>query len=388
MTRIKTFILLAYISIASLSSAMITPALPKIEHLYHISHSSLEWVVSIFLIGYVAGQLIYGPIANRLGRLNALRIGLFINLIGIVICIFGSIISHNYDLLLLGRLVTALGAASGLVCTFILIQELFPPSQAKHTMGYAILSFTFGIGISVTLGSLLTEYANWTDCFWILLAYGVLMLCCTRLFTETIKEKISIHPRIILKAYTNAFRNKSLVIFSLLVGIVSVYAYGYSATVPIYSEITLKLSPSHYGYWSLLNTLGMTISGFLSVYLIKKYGVKNTLLTGIASLVPFLLLLIFLCVFHHKDTLLFFIANMFLFIVTGLLFPTASYYALHAIEDRANASGVMSFINMSLGALSVIVIGYLPFAPMTSFLLVLSVLFVAVSAFALKQMRL
>src|SRR4029077_2877892 len=119
MSRLKIILLLSYICIAALSSAMITPALPQIKNAYHISSGSLEWIISIFLLGYVLGQLIYGPIANRFGRLNALRSGLCINLIGIVICIAATTFASSYSLLLIGRLITALGAASCLVCTFI-----------------------------------------------------------------------------------------------------------------------------------------------------------------------------------------------------------------------------------------------------------------------------
>jgi DHA1 family bicyclomycin/chloramphenicol resistance-like MFS transporter len=72
----KTGILLSYICIASLSAAMITPALPHIQSFFYLSKGAVEWVVSIFLLGYVIGQLIYAPIANRYGRLTALRAGL------------------------------------------------------------------------------------------------------------------------------------------------------------------------------------------------------------------------------------------------------------------------------------------------------------------------
>lgn len=68
--------LLSYISIASVSAAMITPALPHIEHTFALSTGTVEWVVSTFLIGYVLGQLIYAPLANVYGRLNALEWGL------------------------------------------------------------------------------------------------------------------------------------------------------------------------------------------------------------------------------------------------------------------------------------------------------------------------
>src|SRR3990167_2536043 len=122
----KTSLLLSYICIASASAAIITPALPHIQAYFLLTKGSVEWVVSIFLLGYVIGQLIYAPIANRYGRLKALRSGLLINLLGILICIL-SPITHNYTLLLFGRLITALGAASGLSCTFLLINELLPP---------------------------------------------------------------------------------------------------------------------------------------------------------------------------------------------------------------------------------------------------------------------
>lgn len=380
MPRLKIILLLSYICIASLSSAIITPALPQIQSEYHLGSGALEWVISIFLLGYVVGQLVYGPIANRFGRLNALRSGLIINLIGIVICILSVTIIPNYALLLIGRLVTALGAASGLVCTFILINELLPQEQVKSVMAYAVLSFTIGIGLSVTIGSLLTEYTSWHDCFWVLLLHGMIMLFLTWAFTETVREKIAIHPRVIFANYKKAFSHPRLIIFSLMAGIVSVYSYCYSASAPMYSQLDLHLSPSHYGYWSLLNTLGMLISGFLSAYFIKKYGVKNTLLIGIACMVPFLISLILLSICHHANTGWFFITTMCLFIVTGFLFPTASYFASNAIDDRASASGAMSFINMGLATLSVIVLGYLPFSPLVSFVVILCVLFVAITA--------
>ena len=48
---LKIAILLSYICIASISAAIITPALPQIEHSFALSHGALEWIISIFLLG-------------------------------------------------------------------------------------------------------------------------------------------------------------------------------------------------------------------------------------------------------------------------------------------------------------------------------------------------
>ena len=92
---IKVAILLSYICIASFSAAIITPALPQIQKTFSLSHGAVGWVISIFLFGYVIGQLIYGPLANRYGRLKALRIGMLINILGVILCIF-SVYVHSY----------------------------------------------------------------------------------------------------------------------------------------------------------------------------------------------------------------------------------------------------------------------------------------------------
>ena len=43
--------LLSYLSIASISAAIITPALPEIQSQYALSTGAVEWIVSAFLIG-------------------------------------------------------------------------------------------------------------------------------------------------------------------------------------------------------------------------------------------------------------------------------------------------------------------------------------------------
>ena len=87
MKQFKIILLLSYFCVATVSATVITPALPQIELTYALGYGALEWVISIFLLGYVFGQLIYGYFANRFGCLNALRIGLIVNLAGICISI-------------------------------------------------------------------------------------------------------------------------------------------------------------------------------------------------------------------------------------------------------------------------------------------------------------
>ena len=70
--------LLTYISIASASAVIINPALPDIAIEFDLSSGAVEWLVSVFLLDYVLGQIIYVPIAKRYGDVVNLGLGLLI----------------------------------------------------------------------------------------------------------------------------------------------------------------------------------------------------------------------------------------------------------------------------------------------------------------------
>ncbi len=277
----KIIILLSFICVASISSVIITPALPILKHVFDLSDGQLQWVVSIFLIGYIIGQLLYGPLANRLGTIKSLRLGFSINIIGIILCLIG-VWQINYMLLLLGRLVCALGSAAGLACTFILIKELLDEQQAKHTLSYTIVSFSLGIGSAVTIGGFLTQYAHWQYCFWVLLLHGLLMLLCTWLFPNQSKD-MPAGIRSILHGYINALRSANLIVYSLLLGSSSVVAYGYSAAAPLITASFLHLNPAQYGVWNLINMIGMLSSGILGAILVKRYAIQNIIRCAVSG---------------------------------------------------------------------------------------------------------
>ncbi len=384
MNKMKIALLLSYICIASISAAIITPALPQIQQSFQLSNASLQWVVSIFLLGYVFGQLLYAPLANRFGRLWALRFGLSLNLVGIVICLL-AVNMHAYSLLLFGRLITALGASAGLACTFMLINELLNKEQAKHAMAYSIVSFTLGIGVAVTLGGIITQYLQWQDCFWLLLLHGMIMLIVTWQFQETLVTPIKLKIKTLFAGYALALNSSTLIMFSIIIGLSSAAAYCFSAAGPIISQKMLGLSPSVYGYWNLLNMLGMLFSGIIAKRLLARHSAYNIILFALFGIVICILSYVGLVLSKEVSVLWFFVTSMLLYFFSGMLFPCASLYASNAISDKANAASMMSFINMSTATLAVIIMGYMPGSALRTFIATLIIFLVlAVLAYILQ----
>ncbi|MBA2711874.1 MAG: MFS transporter [Tatlockia sp.] len=369
-SNFKIAFLLSYISLASFSAVFITPALPQIATWFDLQNGQVEWVVSAFLIGYVIGQLIYGPLANRWGRVTALQTGLVINLIGIALCIM-SLVLVSYSLMIFGRFFSALGAASGLACTFMLINEWLHESQRKTAMAYTILSFTFGIGLAVTLGGIISEYLNWVYCFLFLGIHGILMLAGTKLFKETLKQPQPINLKSIIEGYKKAISSRTLIIFSLVVGFCSSIGYCFSAAGPQISIEMFQLSPAEYGYWNLINMIGMLGGGLWSKSLLNRLPAKQVIKLGLSGCAIGILGLIVIGAFHLSSPIWFFLCTLIMYLFSGLLFAGGSLIASNALADKASCSAMMSFINMSLATLAVVIMGYLTKNPLQAFVEVL-----------------
>lgn len=383
LSQFKIVLLLSYITIASISAAIITPALPLIEHGYELGHGALEWIISIYLLGYMLGQLIYGPLANKFGRLWALRCGLLLNLVGILLCL-GSTYSLNYSLLLTGRLITALGAASGLTCTFMLLNELLPKAQAMRAMSYTIVAFTLGIGAAVVVGGMISQYLFWGDCFWLLLIHGLVMLALTWQFPETLTQSVTISVKTVVHNYLHAIKSTRLVAASFVVAVTSVVSYTYSAAAPLYAHIQLHLTPGGYGIWNIINMIGMLASGFISSYLMPRYTVNSILQFGMLMIIPCIVSLLLLFHSTTEHPYWFFITTALLYFFSGCIYPSASYLASNAIPDKASAASMMSFINMGAAMTAVVMLGYLPLSPLMGLIVTIAAFFVLANVMAMR----
>lgn len=359
-SRTRFFWLLSYLSIPSVAATLITPALPTIQQQFNLSPGVVDSLVSVFLMGYVLGQLIYGPLANRWGRIRALQMGLVINIVGVLLGLW-ALQLHRFDLLVFSRFISALGAAGSLSCTFMLINEWLPDEQRKAAMAYAILSFTLGMGAAVLIGGWISNYSAWQYCFVALLIHAVVMCLGTSFLQETLQKPQMINVLSIVKAYKNALKSMNLVVFSLSMGFCTALSYCFSAAAPQIVQNTLRLSALHYAYWNLLNILGMLIGSLLAKFLLSRFKPIVVIEISLATCFAGILSLWVMWVTGSLSPLWFFLSTMSLYALSGFIFAGSSYLATNALSDKANGSSMMSFLNMSSGALSVGLMKYLAF---------------------------
>ena len=145
----------------STSQTVVTTGLTEIMADFHVSSTSAQWIYSSFLL--VLGVMI--PISAFVARRFKIRKIIVYSLIFFLI---GSIISYiapSLYVLILGRVIQAVGAGILLPITQIVILKIIPKEKWQMYMG--LFGFIIGIApaLAPTLGGFIIDSTGWREIF-------------------------------------------------------------------------------------------------------------------------------------------------------------------------------------------------------------------------------
>ena len=352
-----TFSLIILCAFAALGAVLIAPAIPNIAKSLAVSPAKAQYTISMFLVGYAIGQLLYGPIANRFGRKKAYVLGIILASIGSV-CSILSDPSKSFSLLLSGRLLESLGMSSGLVVSFTIIGDYYDISEARKMISYLVISSAAVPAIATAIGGQLVTYFNWTSCFYFLLIYGVALLIPVSRLPETIKkiDPQALLPKKIIFNYLPQLKLPHLVICSFGTGMVTMCIYIFASEAPLIGINILHLSPSTYGLVSMIPYIGMLLGCIASIKLASNPNIHKML--GIAYLIQINgAVIMLLCFAIGKITLTILLGCTFLFMLGGsFIIANLSAIAGAISDDKANASAVLQWINIGMTAVGTFIL--------------------------------
>ncbi len=163
--------------LASLDQTIVSTALPRITTDLG-GFAQYAWVATAYLVASTVTLPIAGKLSDMYGRKWFLVAGIMVFLIGSVLC--G--ISQTMTQLIMFRAFQGLGAGAIMGLAFIIIADLFPPSERGKYAGF--LSGVFGLSsvIGPTLGGYLTDSLSWRWVFFVNIPLGVLIVFLFILF--------------------------------------------------------------------------------------------------------------------------------------------------------------------------------------------------------------
>ncbi|HVV69256.1 MAG TPA: multidrug effflux MFS transporter [Gammaproteobacteria bacterium] len=383
-------ILIIMSSFASMGAIIFAPALPEIAAYFHISGGHSQLTITLFLLGYAIGQLIYGPLANRFGRKPAFFIGIVIATIGSLISIASEPL-HSFGALILGRLLEALGSSAGLIVSFTIISDHYYPEQARRIVAYLMLAFAIVPGIATFIGGFLTSYFHWISCFYFLLIYGLALILPAAWLKETAQElkKDATHAKQILKNYGIALKNKLLISTTLFFALSGMCVYLYVASSPFIAINDLHLTPQFYGLIGLIPFVGTALGSIVSAQLASRFSVRILMLAGFMIDISAAVLFCVLFYLGLVNIPVLIGCGFILMFGNCLIVGNGASIATSTSEDKANASAMMNFINVGMVMVGTFLLAVTPGVPTVKLPvgLVLAMLVMGVVWFSLIQSR-
>jgi DHA1 family bicyclomycin/chloramphenicol resistance-like MFS transporter len=107
----RTLLLAAMTAFPRMAIDQYLPALPAISQDLHATPGQVHWTLSGFFIFYSVGQLIYGPVSERIGR----RLPLLGGILFFIAASIGCALARSIEALIAWRAAQAAGAAAGSV---------------------------------------------------------------------------------------------------------------------------------------------------------------------------------------------------------------------------------------------------------------------------------
>jgi MFS family permease len=151
------------------SSTSLTPAIPIMGSDFHVSATSLSWVMSSMILTTVMFSVPLGKVADLFGKRKMLIAGLFLFFISSVLCV----ITPSYPFLIAARVLQGLsGAMTGATCVAILI-DTYPANMRGRVLGINVACVYTGLSVGPVIGGLIVHFFNWRVVFALIAAIAL-----------------------------------------------------------------------------------------------------------------------------------------------------------------------------------------------------------------------
>jgi MFS transporter, DHA1 family, multidrug resistance protein len=296
------------------------PAMPGIAEYFKTSTASVQYSLSVVVLGIALGQLVYGPLSDRFGRKPVILVGVLLYVVVAVACANATSIGMLIGL----RFLQGFFACSGIIVARAVIRDLFDREAAARL--FALMMGIHGImpTIAPGLSGWLTQEYGWQTVFWVMAAFG-LFTVLTVLFglTESNKQRNldAVRPAVLFRNYrailrTRAFRSNATCACFMYGALMAYFAgapvgliqylglspvqFGIAMAVPIVFYIVAQISVARVAHrigvdlmirvgvllaaTAGIGMLGFVLSGMINVYTLM--GPVVLLLISLAFIIP------------------------------------------------------------------------------------------------------
>ncbi|MGF1681175.1 purine nucleoside transporter PunC [Photobacterium minamisatsumaniensis] len=326
-----------------LATDMYLPAFEVIRTDFDTSQSLIGLTLSIFLLGMALGQLVYGPLSDRIGRKKVLLGGMTLFSVASVLCAF----APNVELMLAARFAQALGACSATVIWQAVVIDRYEGKVSERVFATIMPLVALSPALAPMAGAMLEHQLGWRSIFIALVAFGAILAVMTMKETESAnldkkQDKISVQLR---RDYKQILSSKKFIGNMIIFAACSAAFFAYLTGSP-FVMAAMGYSGADIGLSYAPQTVAFIVGGYGCRALLNKYD-SQTLLPWILKLFFASVTVMFLISLNTEPKTIWpiLIPFCFLAVANGAIYPLIISKALEDFKScSATAAGLLNFL--------------------------------------------
>lgn len=164
--------------VAPFGTDLYLPAFPSMVTDLSTSASGVQLSLTAFLIGAGLGQLIFGPLSDRIGRRGPLIVGMALYVISGI----AAALAPSIAVLIIARLAQGMTGSAGMVIGRAMIADVARGRQAARAMSTMMTVAGVAPVVAPITGGLFADSIGWRGLLWIVAALALISLIAAVMF--------------------------------------------------------------------------------------------------------------------------------------------------------------------------------------------------------------
>jgi Bcr/CflA subfamily drug resistance transporter len=260
------------------------PAFPVLENDFQTTATAIQLTLTGTMIGFALGQLIVGPLSDKVGR----RVPL-LSVTGLhVAASIAAALAPTLELLSAARVLQGAGAAAGGVVASAIVRDLFGGRRLVVMLSRLALVSGVAPVLAPLLGSVLLLVMPWRGVFVVLAVYGAVMLVSAIfILPETLPpaRRRDRGATTVWQRYRSVFRDRVFIGVLIIGGMTFSGLFSYLSSSSFLFQQSYGFDAQLYGVLFAVNSLGVVIGVQAAARLAARFGPQWVMAWSTAVLV-------------------------------------------------------------------------------------------------------
>jgi len=346
-----TALLAALSAVGPLTTDMYLPSLPDIVRTLGGTPAQGQLTISAYLVGFAAGQIVYGPLSDRHGRRPVLMAAISLYCFASLVCA----LSTSLPMLIGARALQALGGCGGVVLARAIVRDLYVGARAGRELSLIGSVMALAPVLAPIAGGLLQTTLGWRAVFLALVVVGSSgVMIIWWLLPETLREQA--REPVSFGSILDSYRRVACSgVYLAYMGLATASYAGLFAWISAASfalQDLYGLSPVDFSIAFALGSLGYMVGTTVAARIVTRLGLGGTIgLGGFATAAGGLAMLA--SVASGLTSAASLVVPMAIYLAgLGMILPQAIAGAMMPFPERAGAaSALLGFVQQTVAAL-------------------------------------